>query len=274
VTSVPPSSRFEILPVGAGEAEALALPASMTITVTCSPRHGIDRTVDVATRLVAHGHDAVVHLAARQVRGPGHLDELLGRIAEAGIRDVFVIGGDAPEPRGRYASAGMVLEAVAGHRPRPSRVGIAVYPEGRPLIDPPTLRRALVEKAPLADYAITQMCFDARHLVAWLAEARESGMALPVYAGVPGAVDRTRLLEISMRVGVGASVSFLRKQRGLRWLFTSPAQAAERLHAALAPLVGDPGLGLGGLHWYTFNRLDDTIRFVQGRAEGAAGALP
>jgi methylenetetrahydrofolate reductase (NADPH) len=261
-----PGSRYEILPFGDAEAEALALPEPVTLTVTCSPRHGIDRTVDVATRLAAGGHDAVVHLAARQVRAPAHLEESLGRIAEAGIRDVFVIGGDASEPHGPYDSAGMLLERLEGHRYRPPRIGIAAYPEGHPLIDPRTLERALADKAKLADYVVTQLCFDAGRLVAWIEDARASGLALPVYAGLPGVVDRKRLLEISVRVGVGASVSFLRKQNGLRRLFSSPMHAAERLHDALEPRLGDVGLGLAGLHWYTFNRLCDTVRWERERA--------
>ncbi|MTD56487.1 methylenetetrahydrofolate reductase [Amycolatopsis pithecellobii] len=256
----PRASRFEILPFGGATAAALELAEPVTITVTCSPRHGIDRTVEIAARLAAHGHDAVVHLAARQVLGPGHLDELAEQMGEAGIRDVFVIGGDVTEPAGPYDSALPVLEMLNDHRRRPARLGIGAYPEGHPLISPPTLRHALAEKAKLADYAVTQICFDPNHLLAWISELRTSGISVPLFAGVPGAVDRKRLLEISMRVGVGPSISFLRKQKGLRRLLSSPLQAAHRLHRAIAPWLGDPALGLAGLHWYTFNRLAQTIR--------------
>jgi methylenetetrahydrofolate reductase (NADPH) len=64
-----------------------------------------------------------------------------------------------------------------------------------------------------------------------------------------------------MKVGVGQSVSFLRKQRGLRRLFTSPMHATSKLYDELAPRVGDPELGIAGFHWYTFNRLADTVEW-------------
>ena len=70
---------FEILPFGKGEAEAAELPERVRLTVTCSPKHGLDESIATATRLRALGHSVTLHLAARMVRGRDHLDELLGR---------------------------------------------------------------------------------------------------------------------------------------------------------------------------------------------------
>jgi methylenetetrahydrofolate reductase (NADPH) len=69
---------------------------------------------------------------------------------------------------------------------------------------------------------------------------------------------------VSLRVGVGASVSFIRKQRGLRHLLGRPLGASERLMAATLLLMG-PELGVAGLHFFTFNRLVETTRFVERR---------
>jgi methylenetetrahydrofolate reductase (NADH) len=254
-------NRYEILPFGAAEHEAAAARKPLVVTVTCSPRHGVHHTVDVATRIAALGHEAVVHLAARMIRGPEHLDAILERLAG---RDVFVIGGDAREPQGPYASAVELLPIIAVHPFRPRRIGIAAYPEGHPLIDPAVLDDALADKAPLADYMVSQMCFDPAALLRWLERARAAGIALPLYAGLPGAVDRRRLLEVSMRVGVGTSVAFLRKQSGLRHLLGRPEH--DRLYEALAPEVGG-ALGIAGLHFFTFNRLLATLAW-----EASAGA--
>jgi hypothetical protein len=62
------TSRFEILPFGRGETEAAELPEPVRLTVTASPTHTLDQTVDVGTRLRTLGHDVTVHLAARMVR--------------------------------------------------------------------------------------------------------------------------------------------------------------------------------------------------------------
>jgi methylenetetrahydrofolate reductase (NADPH) len=257
------SDRFEVLPFGRAEEEAAGLPEHVRLTVTASPTHTIDQTVETGTRLRALGHDVTVHLAARMIRDRGHLDALLGTMSEAGIDDAFVIGGDATPPAGPYASAVEVLPLVHEHPQRPRALGIAGYPEGHPLIDSTTLADALEEKSVQADYVTTQLCFDPDALVRWVRETREAGIELPVILGLPGIVDRKKLLEISMRVGVGASLSFLRKQGGVRNLLRLSGTSADRLYDALAPCVGNHDLNVEGFHWFTFNRLVETWTWRQ-----------
>ena len=153
-------TRFELMPFARGEEEAAELPEHVRLTVTCSPKHGLDRTVEVGTRLRALGHAVTVHLAARMVRDRAHLDELLVAMAASGIDDAFVIGGDATPPHGPYASAVELLPLVQEHPLRPRTVGIAGYPEGHPLIDSATLTEVLEDKSRVADYITTQLCFD------------------------------------------------------------------------------------------------------------------
>jgi methylenetetrahydrofolate reductase (NADPH) len=264
-----PVSVFEVLPLGRSEEEARALPEPAWLTVTCSPKHGPDLTAEVSKKLRAMGHTVTPHFAARMVRDRDHLDQLLNDIAQAGIDDLFVIGGDSPEPLGVYSSAVELLDDIAEHPRRPGRIGIAAYPEGHPLIDDQTLAAALERKSRIASYVTTQMCFDADTLTNWLREARAGGLTLPVLAGMPGVVDRRRLLEISMRIGVGPSLSFVRKQRGIRKLFSRPAAEADRLYDAIAPVVQDESLNVEGFHFYTFNQLVDTWRWERGKRDTA-----
>ena len=260
------ASRYEILPFGSAEAEAAAVRRPLAITVTCSPRHGIDHSVDVAERVAALGHEVVVHLAARMVRDADHLDELIERMAAIGVDDVFVIGGDGAEPLGPYGSASELLSQITAHPRRPRRLGIGGYPEGHPFIGTAVLHRVLATKAPVADYLVSQLCFDPEALVRWIERIRDEGIKLPLYVGLPGVVDRPRLLEVSMKVGVGTSIAYLRKQRGIRHLLGRPEDAADRLLRDVAPLVGDPDLGVAGIHFYTFNRLADTLEWEARRA--------
>jgi methylenetetrahydrofolate reductase (NADPH) len=255
---------FEILPFGKGEAEAAELPERVRLTVTCSPRHGLDESIATATRLRHLGHSVTLHLAARMVRGSDHLDELLGRMKENGIDDAFVIGGDATPPHGPHASAVELLPIIHEHRERPVTIGIAGYPEGNPLIDDGELANALAQKAPLADYVTTQLCFDPEAVLRWIRETRTSGIDLPVLVGIPGMVDRSKLLEISMRVGVGPSLSFLRKQRGLLNLLRLSSSSADRLYDALAPSEE-----IAGFHFYTFNRLRATWEWHREKSVGS-----
>lgn len=262
--------RFEVLPLGNSEEEAAQLPEPVRLTVTCSPKYGPDRSVEVAKALRAMGHAVTVHVAARMVRDRAHLDALLGALREAGVDDLFLIGGDSDPPLGEYRSAGQLLPMIAGHPERPRTIGIAGYPEGHPLIEQAELDQGLTDKSRLADYVTTQLCFDPGALVRWIGAWRRRGLSLPVVIGVPGEVHPVRLLAMSVRIGVGPSMAFLRNQRGLRNLFGLVRQSeSERLYDALAPVVGDPALGVAGFHFFTFNQLVATYEWQQHkRADG------
>jgi methylenetetrahydrofolate reductase (NADPH) len=255
--------RYELLPFRKGEEQAAAISPPLRLTVTASAKHGIDRSVDYAERLSALGHRVAVHLAARMVRDRQHLDAILSRTAAAGVDDLFVVGGDVPEPVGPYGSAGELLELLVEHPLRPAAVGVAAYPEGHPLIDDDRLEAALEHKAQLATYMVTQICFDADVLLAWLSRVRTSGVALPLYVGVTGQVDRRRLLELSVRVGVGPSLRFLRKQRGVGRLLRGSGDAGQRFYEAVDAERADPRLGIVGFHFFTFNELLGTWRWQQ-----------
>jgi methylenetetrahydrofolate reductase (NADPH) len=259
-------AQFEVLPLERSVDLAAQLPEAGRLTVTCSPRHGPDESVAVARRLTALGHTLTVHVAARMVRDRGHLDELLAGMADAGVDDVFLIGGDATPPHGPWSSAVDLLPVICDHSRRPAEIGIAGYPEGHPLIDDGTLADALERKSALADYITTQLCFDPEAVLNWVRTTRDRGVRLPVVVGLAGVVDRRRLLEMSLRIGVGPSLAFLRKQRGLRKLLGPSRITPDRVHDALAPFLGDRELNIKGFHYYTFNQLEETWRWERERS--------
>jgi len=78
--------RFEIMPFPKGEAQAAELPEPVRLTVTTSPKHGVDHPLDVSERLRALGHGVTVHLAAWMVRDRAHLECALLRWLE-GVRE-------------------------------------------------------------------------------------------------------------------------------------------------------------------------------------------
>jgi methylenetetrahydrofolate reductase (NADPH) len=256
-------TRFEILPFARGEEEAAALLEQVRLTVTCSLTQGLDHSVEFATRLRALGHEVTVHLAARMVRDRMHLDQVLTALAQAGIDDTFVIGGDARSPHGPYASALELLRILHRHPHRPRTIGVAGYPEGHPSIDPGALTETLREKGGLANYITTQLCFNPKTVLAWVQAMRRAGIRLPVIVGVPGAVERRKLLEIAARVGVGPSLAYLRKQGGLKELLRLSANSVKSLHEVLSPVVGDSRFGIAGFHYFTFNRLLETCRLAR-----------
>jgi methylenetetrahydrofolate reductase (NADPH) len=268
VTPEEDRARLEVLPLPGGIVEEAArLPRPIRIAVTCSPRHGPDRGVEVAAQLRELGHSLTVNVAARMVRDRDHLDQLLAGLADAGVDDLFLIGGDIEDPVGEYSSALDLLPLVDDHPQRPGLIGVAGYPEGHPLISAEELERVLRDKSRLADYVVTQMCFDPEALRTWIVSQREQGMELPIVIGMPGKVARRKLLRMSVRIGVGPSLDFLRKQKGLRSLL-SRGSTADRLYDGITPMLDDPELALAGLQYFTFNELLQTWEWHQKRRVG------
>ena len=152
---------------------------------------------------------------------------------------------------------------LKSHADAPRSIGIPAYPEGHPQISDESLAVDLRQKSELADYMTTQMCFSARAIASWLSAVRDQGIELPAIIGIPGMVDPKRLFQLAVQVGVGSSASYLRKQHGaVGELFGPGEPAAEQLYRTLEPMVRRE-LGIAGLHMFTFNRLAETVRFVQ-----------
>jgi methylenetetrahydrofolate reductase (NADPH) len=118
-------------------------------------------------------------------------------------------------------------------------------------------------------YVTTQLCFDPGAIVAWIDAARERGLTLPVLVGVPGAVGRGKLLKMAVQIGVGSSLRFVRKQRGLRNLLGRSGMPGDRVFDALEPCLDDPRRNLMGFHYYTFNQLVETWEWEREKRPGA-----
>jgi methylenetetrahydrofolate reductase (NADPH) len=253
------ATRFELLPIRGMQEAAAALPEGAVVTVTCSPRHGLERTLEASEWLARAGFRVVPHFAARLVRDRTHLERLLAHLAALGIEDAFVVGGDAERPAGDFPHGLSLLEAMAELSTRPERVGVPAYPEGHHQIEAASLQRDLEAKAALADYAVTQLCFEAGPLLAWRERQRRLGLGLPVYAGIPGVMERKRLLTIALRLGLGPSVRALRRQGGWMTRLLGPAvYRPDRLVQGLWPSLGAASTGFIGLHVYTFNQFIPT----------------
>src|SRR5665647_161710 len=173
--------RYEVIPVNGIEEKVAALPLGATVTVTASPRHGIERTIDVSARLAGRGYRVVPHLAARMIADRGQLERIVANLEAAGIHEAFVVGGDASPPAGGYADAGDLLDELGVLPHSLARIGVGGYPEGHPLI-----LEALRRKQPHADYITTQLCFDAEALARWVIAIRKAGIGLPIVVGLPG----------------------------------------------------------------------------------------
>jgi len=261
--------RYEVIPVNGIEEKVAALPRGASVTVTASPRHGIERTVDVSVRLAGRGYRVVPHLAARMIADRGQLERIVAHLEDAGIHEALVVGGDASQPAGGYADAGDLLDELGTLSHSLARIGVGGYPEGHPLIPEARLLEALRRKQRHADYIATQLCFDAEALVRWVRAMREAGIGLPVVVGLPGVVERRKLAEISLKTGVGASLRYLSKHgRQIATLARSRRFDPTPLARALAARAEEADLGIGGVHLFTFNQVEATEAWVRRASSG------
>jgi methylenetetrahydrofolate reductase (NADPH) len=251
--------RFELIPMEGAIERAALLPKGAKVTVTCSPTRGIESTLLLGEKLLERGFRIVPHIAARLVADRAHLDEIVRRLDDLGVREIFVIGGDAKKPVGPFSSAVELLSAMADSGHDFEHVGIGVYPEAHPNIDDETLRQTLLDKRPFATYIVSQMCFDPDAILNWVADIRRRGIGLPVYIGLPGVVERKKLLQISLKIGVGDSARFLTKYTQVLTRFLKPGgYSPDELVKNLAPFVESQDYNLAGFHIYTFNQVEST----------------
>src|SRR5438552_10444041 len=194
--------RYEVLPYEeAGFLDLRNVPTEVTITVTSSPRRGIEATLALAEKLAAGGYAAVPHLAARLVRNESHLKEILARLDAIGGR-VFVVAGDSQEAAGAFPDSVSLLEAIASHAPAMKEIGVTGYPERHGFIDDDLTIQALWDKRRQATYLVSNLCFDVRVLKKWVARVRKRGVALPSFIGMAGVAAPAKVLRVSTRLGI------------------------------------------------------------------------
>jgi methylenetetrahydrofolate reductase (NADPH) len=243
-------ARYEVLPTASTEDKVLAhVPRELTVTVTASPGKGLEATLDLAERLTGHGYTAVPHLAARMVSGRAELAEICARLTGKGITRIFVPGGDA-EPTGDYRDA----------LGRPfAQVGITGYPESHPTIHDDLTVQSMWDKRRYATHVVSNLTFDPAVIRDWVHRMRRRGITMPLLLGIPGPVDRTKLLSMATKIGVGESTRFLAKHKGTFARLAAPGGfTGERFLEKCAPTLGEPTALVEGLHVFTFNQIAET----------------
>jgi methylenetetrahydrofolate reductase (NADPH) len=268
--------RYEVIPAKGTEQAVLDwVPAGATVTVTASPLKGLDATIDLTERLVARGYQAVPHLAARSVAGDEHLAEIITRLVACGVDDVFVPGGDAPHPAGPFEGALPLLERLTELGSPFRRVGITGYPESHPKIGDDVIIQSMWDKRRHAHYIVSNVCFDGAMLARWIRRIRARGVTLPLYAGLAGPAERTRLLKMAAVAGASESARFITRHPGWILRFWLPGgYSPDRLLEQAAPVLTAPDSGVAGLHLFTFNQLQQAAQWRQAALERTGTSKP
>ena len=254
---------YELIPLKNVHEQAEFLPQASTISITCSPAKDIEATLELCEKFLSKGHNTIPHFAARMVESEENVTRIVKRIETLGIETVFIIGGDADQ-RGPFNDAPGLLNSFLDKNPTIKTIGIGSYPDGHPSIPPEALSEALIKKqemiyeSNLNGYMATQMCFETETISDWLENCRKSGVTLPCHLGVPGVVDMKKLINISLRLGVGISTRYLKKNRKSVFKLLSPrGYNPNKLIAPISSRADE--LNISGVHCFTFNAVDSTV---------------
>jgi methylenetetrahydrofolate reductase (NADPH) len=257
-------ARYEVLPTATTVDKVLAsVPLDVAVTVTASGSKGLEATLSQAETLAGHGYVAVPHLAARMISGRAELVEIRARLAVAGITRVFVPGGDV-DPVGDYPDAFSLLEDLQTLAQPFEQVGIAGYPETHPKIDDDLTVQAMWDKRRHATHIVSNLTFDAGAIKSWVERMRRRGVTTPLLLGMPGPIDRTKLLAMATKIGVGESTRFLAKNKSTFARLAAPGGfTGERFLQECAVVASRPESLIEGLHIFTFNQIAETEAWRQ-----------
>ena len=256
-------ARYELIPLKSVDAQIGHLPPGCSVSITCSPAKGLEATLELTSKVLDAGHVAVPHFSARLTEDRTHVRRLAEYCRNHGLTEVFLVAGDAPEPVGAYDGVVAFLRDFLDCDHGLARIGVTAYPDGHALIEPSVVhealhaKQALLAEAGVAGFASTQMCFDVDRWKRWAAGERAAGFTLPLHLGVPGVIDRAKLLTMGARLGIGSSMRFVKKNSGTIFKLFSPAgYDPTKIVAPMSKVARE--LGVEGLHLFTFNNVEAT----------------
>ena len=170
LAAVVANAKYELIPLKNVRDQAAAVPPKSQVTVTASPQHTLETTLEISEFVVGLGHDVTPHFSARMTR-TGAPGGSAGARQAIGLKKVFVVGGDAKEP-GEYTDGLSLLRAMSELGHPFEHVGVPAYPEGHARISGRRADAALKDKQQYADSMTTQMCFNPGRVATWIGQIR------------------------------------------------------------------------------------------------------
>ncbi len=250
------------------------------VFVNLPPAGDYHACIETAAAIRRAGFRPVAHVAARNLRSAAELDDYLQRLAgEARADRVLVISGDRKEPKGPFSSAIDLLASGRFEAAGMRAVGIAGHPEGHPAVAADVLDRALVEKcsaaeaAGLVPFVVTQFCFEAAPILAYLDRLETLGITAPIKVGVAAPANIATLIRFAVRCGVGDSLRTLRTQAKTVGRLIGESGPEDLLHDLAIGLAAVPADRVSGAHFYAFGGVDKAAEWIETTLSRLYGAV-
>ncbi|GMA23839.1 methylenetetrahydrofolate reductase [Luteimicrobium album] len=212
--------------------------------------------------------------------------EIIDDFLSDGVRSFLALRGDPPvnhpdwqpDPDGLTSSDALVAllreveaERCAAHpgnalrsAARPLTIAVATFPGGNPAAGTTPeqeVQRLLEKQQAGADFAITQLFYEAETYVAFVDAARAAGVTIPILAGLLPMTEPRRLHRVEELTGVPVP------RHVLPALEAAPDDAARHaIGVARTVEVARAVLDAGapGLHIYTFNKHEAALDLLEG----------
>ena len=218
-----------------------------------------DRTVRVTERIASETTLTPVGHLTCVGHGRDELRSIIGRYADAGVRNVLALRGDPPGGPGAawtptpgglsYASELVALVKELGD----FSVGVAAFPEGHREASSVEADAAVMRaKADAgADFGITELFFRPADYVALVERCQAAGSAMPIIPGIMPITNLGQIKRFAELSGREVPEEVVRRFDGV-----SEAPDVRRIGIEIATEMCDDLLrqGAPGLHFYTLNR--------------------
>lgn len=230
-----------------------------------------DATLECVSYILANTEvEPMAHLTCVQATRAEAV-ELVQEFMHAGISKFLALRGDPPEGAhegedflGDLKSATQLVQLMRTLEDpaKPLSIGVATFPNGHPQSTSVSqdIRTLLAKQAAGADLAITQLFFNAQEYIDFVAEAKASGVTIPILPGIMPVISPARLARM-------VEISGEEMPRDLEAALNSTPLADEQReigieHAANLARELIAG-GAPGIHLYAFNQSGPVLEVLR-----------
>ncbi|MFQ5482565.1 MAG: methylenetetrahydrofolate reductase [NAD(P)H], partial [Nitrospinaceae bacterium] len=227
------------------------------------------KTLDLVARIKSEiGLESMAHLTCVG-SGRSEILEILNILKARGVENILALRGDPPQgqnhftkPKDGFGYANELVEFIKNDFD--FSIGVAGYPEGH--VECPDLEKDLTHlKRKVdagADFIVTQLFFDNTYFFRFMDRVRARGIDIPVVPGIMPILNVNKIKRFTQMCGATLPAGLLRR------LEAAQGQPEEVSSIGVEHALGQCekllAEGAPGIHFYTLNRSNATLKVLDG----------